>query len=168
MDDLFAANLNSYVLVADRGEHALNSVYPTGDQGYIRLAVRRDENVVGWALVLDTQMKGNKYFGDMRVGSIADCFAAPGDASLVIAAADDYLARKGVDIVVSNQLHPRWRDALKATGYQGGPSNFFFYYSEDLAERLDAIPDWQRGAHVNRGDGEGPGHLLGDTPDFGP
>jgi hypothetical protein len=161
-DALFSANADSYVLVADRGEHALSRVYPTEEGGYIRLAVHRDEKIVGWAVVLDAEMRDNKYFGNMRVGSIADCFGTPADALSVVATADAYLTRRGVDIVVSNQFHPVWCDALKMVGYQRGPSNFFFYYSEELAGRLHAIPAWEQGVHLNRGDGEGPGHLMGD------
>jgi hypothetical protein len=158
-DDLFAGNADSYVLVGDRRVATLRRVYPAEEDRYIRLAVVRKVDTIGWALVLDTQMKNHKYFGDMRVGSIADCFAAPNDALLVVGAADEFLKRRGVDIVVSNQLHPRWCDALETVGYERGPSNFFFYFSEELAKRLGAIADWERGAHLNRGDGEGPGNL---------
>jgi hypothetical protein len=161
-DDVFSAGAGAYVLVADRGQQALRRIFPTNEAGFIRLAIRRGEEVIGWAVVLDAQMRDNKYFGNMRVGSIADCFATPRDAESVVAAADAYLTHRGVDIVVSNQLHPVWSDALKAAGYERGPSNFFFYFSQDLADRLDAIPRWQDGIHLNRGDGEGPGHLMGD------
>jgi hypothetical protein len=162
VEPLFAAERDGYVLVADRGEEALRRIYPSDEDAFIRLEVVRGGRVVGWAVLLDAEMRDNKYFGSMRVGSIADCFAAPDDAASVVAAADAYLARRGVDIVVSNQLHPVWCDALKAAGYQPGPSNFFFYYSEGLAEHLRGVPAWQAGAHLNRGDGEGPGHLMGD------
>jgi hypothetical protein len=161
-DDVFSAGVGAYALVADRGQQALRRIFPTTETGFIRLAIRRGEEVVGWAVVLDAQMRDNKYFGNMRVGSIADCFAAPRDAESVVAAADAYLTRRGVDIVVSNQLHPVWCDALKAAGYEQGPSNFFFYFSQELADRLAAISRWQDSIHVNRGDGEGPGHLMGD------
>lgn len=161
-DDVFSAGAGAYVLVADRGRQALRRIFPTTETGLIRLAIRRGREVIGWAVVVDAQMRDNKYFGNMRVGSIADCFAAPRDADLVVAAADAFLTRRGVDIVVSNQLHPVWSDALKAAGYEEGPSNFFFYFSQELADRLDAIPGWRDGVHLNRGDGEGPGHLMGD------
>jgi hypothetical protein len=137
----------------------LHRLYPTDESRYIRLGIENNATVVGWALVLDTEMTNDKYFGDMRVGSIADCFAAPDDAAAVVAAADHFLARRGVDIVVSNQLHPRWCEALEAAGYERGPSNFFFYFSGDFASRLESIGDWASGAHLNRGDGEGPAHL---------
>jgi hypothetical protein len=159
-DDLFTTNVGSYTLVADRRLATLRRVYPNEENSYIRLAVVRRDRVIGWALVLDTQMKHDKYFGSMRVGSLADCFSAFDDASVVIAAADEFLSRRGVDIVVSNQLHPQWCRALEATGYEQGPSNFFFYFSEEFRERLAQIADWECGLHLNRGDGEGPAYLL--------
>jgi hypothetical protein len=158
-DDLFATKLGAYDLVADRSSRALRRLYPPDEPRYLRLTVERDGRAVGWALVLDTRMTDDKYFGGMRVGSIADCFAAPDDAEAVISAADTFLSDRGVDLVVSNQLHPRWGEALTAMGYESGPSNFFFYFSEDLAEKLDALDDWEQNTHLNRGDGEGPAHL---------
>jgi len=158
-DELFSASAASYALVADRRTAALNTLYPEDDDRFIRLVVERDGRVVGWALLLDTAMRDDKYFGDLRVGTLVDCFADPQDAPLIVAAVDDLLARRGVDLVVSNQLHPAWCSALELAGYELGPSNFFFYYSPALVEALSGIPGWERGIHMNRGDGEGPTHL---------
>jgi hypothetical protein len=158
-DSLFSQNVESYGFVADRRAPALRRVYPTDKHRYLRLAVANKDDVIGWALVLDTQMGDDKYFGDMRVGTIADAFAAPDHAPAVVAAADAFLESRAVDIVISNQLHPRWCAALRNAGYESGPSNFFFYYSEELGERLARTRDWERRTHLNRGDGEGPGHL---------
>jgi hypothetical protein len=159
-DEVFASDLDSYILVADRRAPVMRHLYPAEKRPYLRLAVMRDNEVIGWALALDTQMENDKYFGALRVGSIADCFSAPSDAPLVVKAADDFLSTRGVDIVVSNQFHPQWCDALEAAGYERGPSNFFFYFSAELAQRLGTIAEWENGVHLNRGDGEGPGHLL--------
>jgi hypothetical protein len=158
-DELFTAHAEPYSLVADRRAAALNAVYPEQDSRFIRVSVERGGQVVGWAVLLDTAMRDDQYFGDLRVGTLVDCFAAPADASAVVAAADDALERRGVDVVISNQLHPAWCEALEAAGYEHGPSNFFFYYSQALAEALADVPDWKRGIHMNRGDGEGPSHL---------
>lgn len=159
-DELFEAHAASYALVADRRAATLQLLYPEEEQErYLRVVVESGGAIVGWAVVLDTRMRGDKYFGDLRVGTLADCFAAPENAGAMVAAVDDFLSRRGVDVVVSNQLHPAWCDALEAAGYESGPSNFYFYFSEGLAERAAEVPDWQRGTHLNRGDGEGPGHL---------
>jgi hypothetical protein len=158
-DELFKAHAPSYSLVGDRRVPVLNCLYPEGDERCLRIVVERDGRAIGWALLLDTKMRDNKYFGDMRVGTLADCFAAPEDAPAVVAAADDALTARGVDLVVSNQLHPAWCGALADAGYELGPSNFFFYSSEALREALSGQPEWENGIHMNRGDGEGPGHL---------
>jgi len=163
VDELFARVRTSYVVVADRSASALREVYPPDEPRFLRLRIESDGRQLGWALVLDTAMKGDRHFGDMRVGSIADCLATPEDSLPTIVAADAFLARRGVDIVVSNQFHPRWCEALERAGYERGPSNFFFYYSEELGNRLSSVADWQHGSHLNRGDGEGPGHLLAQS-----
>jgi hypothetical protein len=158
-DGLFAAHAGSYSFVGDRSAAALDLLYPPEDERFIRLLVQRAGRPVGWAVLLDTRMRDDKYFGDLRVGSLVDCFAAPEDAFSVVAAADEHLSRRGVDLVASNQLHTAWCDALEQAGYQRGPSNFFFYFSSDLAEELGRLPNWDQRLHVNRGDGEGPTHL---------
>ena len=158
-DELFAAHVESYSLVGDRRAAALNHLYPEGDEESIRVMVEKGGRSVGWGVVRDTSMRNDKYFGNLRVGSLADCFAAPEDASAVVSAMDDVLTRRGVDLVVSNQLHPAWCEALGEAGYQRGPSNFFFYFSDDLAKEMEAVAGWERGVHLNRGDGEGPGNL---------
>jgi len=158
-DELFEAHAPSYSLVGDRRASVLNILYPERDERCLRIVVERDGIAIGWALLLDTRMRDHKYFGDMRVGTLADCLAAPEDAPAVVAAADDALTARGVDLVVSNQLHPAWCGALEGAGYELGPSNFFFYSSEALREALSGQADWENGIHMNRGDGEGPGHL---------
>jgi hypothetical protein len=157
--ELFAEQADSYELVGDRRAEALKCLYPEGEARFIRLAVERDGRAIGWAVVLDTRMQDDKYFGDLRVGSLVDCFAAPSDASAVVAAADDFLTERGVDLVVSNQLHPSWREALERVGYLEGPSNFFLYLSEAVAEELARVSGWEQGVHMNRGDGDGPENL---------
>lgn len=158
-DALFERHAPSYSFVGDRRYAALNCLYPEDQPKYIRLVVTKDGDMVGWSVVLDTRMHDHNYFGNLRVGSLADCFGAPEDAPAIIAAADEFLTRRGVDIVVSNQLHPSWCAALRKIGYEEGPSNFFFYFSQSLADELGKVAGWEEHAHLNRGDGEGPTNL---------
>jgi hypothetical protein len=104
-------------------------------------------------VMLDTAMRDNEYFGDLRVGTIADCLARPEDAGIVIHAARVYLERRGVDLIISNQGHPAWTGALRADGFFRGPSNFLFAASPALGAA--GISEY----HINRGDGDGPVHL---------
>ena len=138
-----------YGAIAERDAATLDAFH--GGASVIRLKIGE----IGWALVLDTQMRGDKYFGDMRLGSIADCLARPSDAGAVMAAATRFLEQKGVDLVVSNQLHPAWVDGLKRCGFREGPSNFIFAASKGLSELIPQGAD----VHINRGDGDGPIHL---------
>jgi len=91
------------------------------------------------------------------VGTIVDCLAPPEDAVTVVRAATRTLESRGVDLIVSNQLHAAWSQALAATGFRRGPSNFLFAASPALAVLLEDAGDGE--LHINRGDGDGPIHL---------
>jgi len=95
----------------------------------------------------------------MRLGSIADCFAALDEAAIVAAAADHYLSRRGVDLIVTNQSHEAWCRGLRQLGYLSGPSNFIFTASKPVAKMLEPFDEAVRQSHINRGDGDGPINL---------
>ena len=109
--------------------------------------------------MLDTVMADDKYFGNMRVGSIVDCLALPEDAGIVMAAATRVLEGRGVDLLLSNQSHPDWCHGLKMAGFVEGPSNFFFVASKALTNLLNEIDPAGRAIHLTRGDGDGLIHL---------
>jgi hypothetical protein len=152
-DELWTAAQPEYAMAAVRDAGVLQQLYPAGEHRFLRLRV----NSCGWVLVLDTSMQGDQYFGDLRVGTIVDCMAeldldAP---ERVIHAARRYLEKRGVDLIVTNQSHAAWRDALRAAGFLQGPSNFLFGASKALAAL--GVPAEEM--HINRGDGDGPVHL---------
>jgi len=150
---------DAYSLCAVRNKPVLNILYPPENKRFIRLRVSIDGEAVGWAVMLDTQMKKHKQFGDMQVGSIVDCLAPPDQADAVIAAATAFLEQRGVDLVVSNQLHPWWCSALANSGFLSGPSNFALALSPRLVREIEpADPSFEK-IHMNRGDGDGPIHL---------
>lgn len=148
-EPVWTGSFAEYDAIASRDPVTLDAFYR--DAAVIRLKV----GTAGWAVVLDTQMRGDKYFGDMRLGSIADCLAGPLDAAEVMGAAVRFLEQRGVDLIVSNQLHPAWVAALRGCGFREGPSNFVFAVSKGLAELIPPGAE----VHVNRGDGDGPIHL---------
>jgi hypothetical protein len=148
-----------YALAALRDQETLSILYPPEAPRFLRLVVRREGKELGWAVLLDTAMHGHKYFADLRVGSIVDCFADPADAPLVTAEALAHLRRRGADLVVSNQSHLAWGEALGAAGFLKGPSNFLFAASPQLASRLGAFEAVRGQLHFTRGDGDGPIHL---------
>ena len=148
-DELWRSCRGSYACIAERDTKTLNKQY--AETKYLRLKVAN----LGWTVALDTQMRGDANFGDLRVAAIADTLAAPGAAGDVIRAATAYLERRAVDLIVSNQMHVAWREALRGAGFRPGPSNFVFAASKPLASRFNDSGQ----AHINRGDGDGPIHL---------
>jgi hypothetical protein len=150
-DEVWQASRGMYGMAAVRDAATLRQLYPASDPRFLRLQVSPG----AWAVLLDTAMRDDLHFGDLRVGTIADCMGKPEDAATVIHAARLYLERRGVDLIISNQSHPAWVQALAADGFLRGPSNFLLGASKALSELLAAGPD----RHMNRGDGDGPVHL---------
>jgi hypothetical protein len=157
IDELWSAARQDYRMVGARDRRTLGALYPEQDARFHRLRVHRGGAPFGWAVVLDTQKRGDRHFGDLRLGSIIDAMARPADAALVVWAARQFLKARGVDLIVSNQSHHAWVDALRSAGFVAGPSNFAFACSKALAEELG--PSTARDVYLNRGDGDGPIHL---------
>lgn len=158
-NDLWEEHSAPYSLCAVRRRPELNNLYPANNSRFHRLLVTVDENTVGWAVILHTPMRNHNYFGNMHVGTIADCFAAPAHVDGVIGAATEYLEDHDVDLIVSNQMHPWYGSALANSGFLSGPSNFVFATSKALTKAIAATDTANERIHINRGDGDGPIHL---------
>lgn len=154
-DDLWSRCHAGYSMVAARDAATLNILYPPDSSRFVRIRAGSR----GWAVALDTQMHDHKYFGNMRVGTIADCFASLEDAPSVIAAATSVLRKRGVDLIVSNQSSSAWCAALEKNGYRPGPTNFVFAASKKLVALLEPFDTNLSRVHLTRGDGDGPIHL---------
>lgn len=151
-DEVWERSHAAYALLAQRDAATLDQLYPPSDPRFLRVRAAG-----GWAVLLDTQMQNHKQFGDMRVGTIVDCLAPPESAAGIVRAAAGLLEQRGVDLIVSNQSHSAWSQALVECGFRGGPSNYLLALSPAFAQaagtaRLDQF-------HINRGDGDGPIHL---------
>jgi len=157
-DDLWEECRSRYTMVASRDSATLNVLYPSW-KSFVCLKIRRGPRVLGWAVTLDTRMRENKYFGDLRVGSIVDGFAAPEDAAAVVQSATRRLEQRGVDLIVSNQSHRAWRRALRSAGFLDAPSNFIFAAAKPVAALLTPLDANHDRIFVNRGDGDGPVNL---------
>lgn len=158
-DRLWELCKTRYLMSAVRDSANVNILYPKDSDRFIRLKVWRDGELIGWAVVLATQMAGHKQFGDMKVGTIVDCLALPQDAPAVIESATDCLETLGVDLIVSNQSQHAWCEALHRARYLSGPSNFVFAASKELSRALGSLKDNFSKTHFNRGDGDGPNSL---------
>jgi hypothetical protein len=157
-DDLWQQCSSQYALIGNRDRATLNILY-AGGKNFVCLKVACANRVAGWAVVLDTQMRKNKYFANLRVGSIADCLATPKDAPAVVVAATRALQERGVDLVIANHSHFAWRQAFRSAGFLEGPSNFIFAASPAFAEKLHPFDRNQPQVYLNRGDGDGPVNL---------
>jgi hypothetical protein len=157
-DELWRTCNAHYSMIACRDSANLKLLYSPG-KSFLSLKITRGEQVLGWAVVLDTQMRNNRHFGDLRVGSIVDCLAVPDNASAVIQAAARFLQDRGVDLIVCNHSHAAWTSALKSAGFLPGPSNFIFAVSPPLSELIAPFESNQNQLYLMRGDGDGPVNL---------
>ena len=154
-DELWDDCKSHYSFLAVRDGATLKLLYPKGSERFLCRRVRRSGKTVGWFVALDTAMQEHKQFGNLRAGTIADALARPEDAETVIRAASGFLRERGVDLIVSNQMHPSWGAALRRAGFFKATSNFVLAVSPKLKEYCGDA----RGIHINRGDGDGPIHL---------
>jgi len=148
-----------YAMIGDRTRDALALLYPSANKRFLRLKIESSGAAVGWMIALDTQMQNNRHFGNLRVASIVDCLSAPENAHAVIRAGTDFLLRRQVDLIISNQSHEAWTAALRDNGFLRAPSNCVFAASRKLSELLEPFALKFPHVHLNRGDGDGPIHL---------
>lgn len=159
-DELWREASPSYRFLARRDADTLNLRYnSTVLSRCLRIAVRRDGKYIGWAALLDTRMTDNKYFGNLRVGSIVDAFAHPRDAAAVITAARRWLAARGVELIVANFSHQAWQDAFATDGFWRTESNYVYAASVPLSEKLSPMETRLLTSHLTRADGPGPTRL---------
>ncbi|WP_222564855.1 hypothetical protein [Novilysobacter antarcticus] len=158
-DAIWRSALDSYALIALRDADGLNTLYPTTNPKPIRLRVSRAGRDLGWAVVFDTRLVNHKQFDNMRLGTIVDCLALPGEEAAVVCAATRHLRARGVDLIVSNQSHAAWCKALRGSGFLPGPSNYGFMASKALASALSPWKENLSRVHMTRGDGDGPIHI---------
>ncbi len=159
-DEVWQAARDGYSLCADRGMESLNRLYPRGDGENRLVVVREGGRVTGWFVARSRAMRGHKYFGSMRVGSLIDGMALPGHETAICWAARSFLDECGSDIIVCNMQHDAWRTGLKAAGWLSGPSNFALAASPKLAAAVgEPYAACIGKAYFLRGDGEGPTHL---------
>jgi hypothetical protein len=155
-DMLWTRTRGTTVFSVVRDCATLDSLYPLDDPKYLAYVARRGDEVVGWAVALNTQMREHNHFGNLRVATVLDV-AALADAEAAVAAhVRRALAEDGADIVVTNQSHERWVEAFRRAGFLAGPSNYLFAMSKLLSQ---SVGDRFGRIHVTRGDGDGRIHL---------
>lgn len=158
-DELWEVNRGVYLLAAVRDRVTLNLRYAPAHPRFRRIEVSTGGRVVGWAVLLQKRMDRNPYFGDMHVGTVVDCLAAPGHEPAVARAACLELEAAGVDCIVSNQSAASWCASFRRAGFLSGPSNYIFAVSAELAGELHPLAGNRSRFHINRGDGAGTSRL---------
>jgi len=158
-DEIWARCKTTYALSAIRDRTAQNILFGDGNSKNITLRCSHAGRDLGWAVVRSTPMQDDQYFGNMQVGSLVDGLALPGEELTVVDLATRHLQQLGCDLVVSNQSHTSWLNALNRAGFMGGPSNFLLACSPALAELLGPLKTAFGAIHFNRADGDGPIHL---------
>jgi hypothetical protein len=164
-DYVFREALGAYGAAIRRDATTLNILYPPEDPRFVRLRVRNKKtgDELGWIVVIHRQMQGQKYFGDLHVGTLVDGFGRPENVAALLDAGRQYLAEQGVDLVAANWSHEAWVRASRFLGFLPGPSNYWIFVSPGGKPLFE--PSCPVGAiHLSRGSGEGPGILLPRLP----
>lgn len=160
-DRVFANNLGDYGAAVSRKATALNILYPPDDARFIKLRVLRrgSGEDVGWVVVINTQMYGDTYFGDLRVGTVVDGFGPAGEVPALIRAGVECLSAGGADLIIGNFSHAAWIRASRRAGFFAGPSNYCFFVPPAARPLLEAACPLHA-IHLTRGDSDGVLHLL--------
>jgi hypothetical protein len=155
-DEIWETCQHRLLFSAVRNAQVLNRLYPREKAKFIKIRLSDGDKAVGWAVMLATQMEVHKHFGAMKLGSIVDCLALPGYEYAVVRESIRVLKEYEVDLIVSNQSHAAWGEALSKSGFLSGPSNHTFALSPKLTEIIAPFAVNYPRFHVNLGDGGGP------------
>ena len=157
-DTIWEESKNYYSIVAKRDQHVLNQLYPKTSPKFHRLKITKNNVCIGWVVLLCTQMNGDKYFGNLKLGSIIDAFSKPEYAGLLIHQSVKYLKNLKADLTVINHANVNWCSHLRKNGFLKGPSNFIFGISKRIKEYYKDNIDFEN-SFIMRGDGDGPINL---------
>jgi hypothetical protein len=152
-DRLWQKVVKQYPLIFERSARHLNWRYHSAI--YERLGIFHENRLAGWAVGKATQMHGNPYFGDLKVGTLVDLLVHPDDAldvEAVMGAACERLRELGVDLIVTNLSDGRLTRAARRLGFAAGPSNYHFYTRNLPKLKLHEC-------HLTRGDSDGDSRL---------
>ena len=153
-DELWSRCAERYAFAVSRDRRTLNDLYPTSNERFRRLVVRRQGQVVGWALVGVRSFEKHPRFGTSRAGVLWDFFAAPEDAAPLILAAHRHLAGLGASVVLASASHAGWIEALQAAGFEIRPERRHFLVSRPLASALGPFERRAAECFLTFGDGE--------------
>ena len=158
-NDVWEAARGGFAFGAVRDLALLARLYDGPGNPVIKVTVEGADGPRGWAVCLATQRTDDKYFGNLKLGSIVDLLAVPGHERALINAAVARLRQERVDLIVTNQTFGPLGTALRQAGFLSGPSNFLFAASPALSAELGSLQASLPTFYLNRGDGDGPVNL---------
>ena len=139
-----------------RDQQNLTCLYPPSQERVHKFVLRLRGAVVGWSAGMVSTMRGNRYFGNLTVGTILDGLSALEHLGVLIVLSRCALADLGADLIITNQTDIEWRQHLRSVGFIPGPSNYLMAISKPIVAALsEGTRDTESRIHVNRGDGDG-------------
>jgi hypothetical protein len=135
-DELWLRAREKCSFAVERDRQSLEWMYPPRDPRTRIFLVEQGSDPVGWGVCFDTQMNNNRYFGNMRVGSVLDCVALDGFEAETAALVDRELGRIGCDLALVNHSHAEWVKAFGLAGFSHGPSNYLLGMSKRLTDAV--------------------------------
>lgn len=157
-DRLWEEYKTEYACLAVRDTKMMNALMPaSGWPGGTRLKITgKDDRIIGWSVVHHKTMQDDARFGSLNVGLITDCFAAPENAALVLAASHEYLCSQNVDMIFANLSHAAWIGGLQSAGYVILKDRRVFAIAPALSAALEPHDQARDGLHLTNMDGHGP------------
>ncbi len=161
LDGLMDRSVGSRDVMALRSAAVMSRVFPERTEANIKLRLLRGDDAVGYVVVRCTQMKADAYFGNLRLGSLVDGWCESEAGPVLVDLATRFLKEAGADLVISNQTHRLWQNALQANGYLSYQSNFGLVVSPKLIKAMggEGLGARLGDCHFNRSDGDGPIHI---------
>jgi hypothetical protein len=153
-DQVLAVTRSNYLAMLDRSSEALKLRFPPTDSRLHRVMVEAGGDTLGWLVLTINELRNHKQFGNLRLGCIVDGLLEPRLVQPAITLAANRLSDLGADLLVSNQSHRAWQQALGRNLFLRGPSNFILARSAQFVRHIPL-----QGLHMNRGDGDGPINL---------
>jgi hypothetical protein len=158
LDAVWARCRSRFSFAAVRDAARLALLHPDSQARLRRFVLRRGGEAVGWSVSQISPMCGDRYFGDLCVGTVLDAVATAPYGPALVALTRDALGDLGCDLVITNQSHALARRAFVRAGFLRAPSNYVLALSPAIAE---SVRQGSEPAHVyaTRADGDGRIHL---------
>jgi hypothetical protein len=159
-DALWLNAREGYAMIGDRSAATLGGLYPDGHPHLRRLRVMAaDGSTAGWAVMVVARQRESRFFGNLCLGTLVDCLAAPGREGLVVSHALVEMRRLGADLAVTNHSAMDVLRACDRAGMLRGPSNYFLFLAPALRAQTAHSEAAGHSLYLTRGDGDGPINL---------